>query len=233
MALWQGRRPGAQFCAAQLGAHERGASVGVVLFLGEQLPVKAGAGVVAGGSYEFEVTALDSNGCPGKRHFSIDVYQPVTPEKCHCYTLIVKIDPTLLNKKRLPPDKHDFGVGFEWRMTCSPHGIGGCQGELEFKPPKIIAGTLPKSRGLHLSLGGIHTSVCSGPCNKTTFGRFEIKLRSRDQLNKLFGRVLAFRIDTNCRVFEVEQVEVFVDKHGVLRRPPPGFKLNSRLPPKR
>ncbi len=107
-------------------------------------------------------------------------------------------------------------------MEYSPGGSGGCQAEIEFKPPKIIAGTLPKSRtGLHLALGGIHTSVCKGPCGKTVFGRFEIKLRSRDQLNKLFGRVLAFTVEIRCSAKTLrEQVNVFVDKHGVLRRPP-------------
>jgi hypothetical protein len=170
------------------------------------------------GTYEFDVTALDSNGCPGTRHFSIDVYQPVTPA-CNCIRIKVKIDPTLLNKKHLAPDKHDFGVGFSWRMQCSTGGSGGCKGEIEFKPPEVIAGSLPKSRGLHLSLGGVHTSICSGPCNTTTFGRFEIKLRSRDQLNKLFGRVLAFTVVTRCNGTEKrQQVNVFVDEHGVFRR---------------
>jgi hypothetical protein len=183
----------------------------------------------ASGTFKFVVSAFDSNHCPGTRSYSIDVYQPVTPRKCHCLYIYTLIDKTVLNKKRLPPDKQDFGIGFEWGMDCT-RGNGGCHGTVGIKPPEIFAGTLPKSpTGLHLSLA-IDTILCKGPCHGTAFGRFEVKLRSRDQLNKLFGRVLAFKLVTNCPggVSFSNEVNVFIDKHGVVRRPPRGFKLTSR-----
>jgi len=41
---------------------------------------------------------------------------PPQTKPCVCGSLSIKLDPTLLNKKGLRSDKHDFGVGFAWAM---------------------------------------------------------------------------------------------------------------------
>jgi hypothetical protein len=141
----------------------------------------------------------------------------VVPKPCKCQKISVKLDGTLLNKRRLRSDKHDFGVGFTWRMTCSK-GTGGCTAVLGFQPPVIRAGTLPKVPGLKLNLKRL-TFVCKSACHSSTTGRFEIKMNSRSQLNKLFGRTLAFTVTTSCGGVPFRYpVRVFVDNSGGLHR---------------
>jgi hypothetical protein len=148
---------------------------------------------------------------------------PPPPEKtkpkakpCKCKKISVKLDPTLINKRRLRSDKHAFGVGFTWRMTCS-EGKGGCTAALSFQPPKIRAGSLPRAPGLKLNLSTL-SFVCKAACHTSTTGRFEIKMTSREQLNKLFGRTLAFTITTKCNgAIKKYQVNVFVDTSGRLQ----------------
>lgn len=140
---------------------------------------------------------------------------------CHCEKMTVKLDPTLLNRKRLRPDQHAFGVGFTWRMTCSK-GNGGCKGTVIFAPPRILAGTLPAPKnGLRLNLKTL-TFACKSACRTSTQGRFEIKMSSRAQLNQLFGRTLAYTVRLLCPGGKgaTVQVKVFVDQHGVLRTHP-------------
>lgn len=140
---------------------------------------------------------------------------------CHCERMTVKLDPTLLNKKGLRPDRHAFGVGFTWRMTCS-RGTGGCKGTVVFSPPRILAGTLPApANGLRLNLKKL-TFACKSACRTSTQGRFEIKMLSREQLNKLFGHTLAYTVRLICPGGKgaTVQVRVFVDQHGVLRAHP-------------
>jgi streptogramin lyase len=139
---------------------------------------------------------------------------PVTPGKCQCAKLTIKLDPTLLNKK-IPPHKHDFGVGISWRMTCS-EGSGGCKATVYFLPPEVLAGSVPVSRGLKLNIKRLNF-VCTGPCNTSKTGRFEIKMHSRDQLNKLFGRTLAFAVTGSCAGPAAKVVNVFIDNTGRLR----------------
>ena len=144
--------------------------------------------------------------------------------KCQCTKLTVKIDGNLLKKKALPPDKQDFGVGFTWTMTCNA-GAGGCTGRVDFLPPKILAGSLPKPKGnLHLNITR-KTISCAGPCNAATTGRFEIKMKSTAQLNQLFGRTMAYQVRLWCIVDgqPVSQgavtIKVRVDQKGTLRSP--------------
>jgi hypothetical protein len=155
---------------------------------------------------------------------------PTTPPKpeekkkgpCHCQKLTVKLDPTLINKKHLRPDKHGFGVGFTWRLTCS-QGEGGCTGRIVFAPPKIFAGSLPQpSNGLRLNLK-VTALECKSACQTSTQGRFEVKVKSRDQLNKMFGRTLAYSLRLTCPggASSTVRVKVFVDHKGILRLPPP------------
>ncbi len=136
-----------------------------------------------------------------------------------CSRIKLKLDPTLLNKKRLRPDQHDFGVGFVWRMTCTS-GNGGCTATVSFRPPKVFAGSVPvPASNFHLNIKRV-TFTCGGPCGKSTTGRLQIKMLSRAQLSSLFGRTLASRIVTRCAgVTRVATVRVFIDDHGVLRRP--------------
>jgi Putative Ig domain len=171
------------------------------------------------GTYNFVVNVLDANNCPGTRSFMIDVFQPVTPAPCKCSVLKLKLDPTLLNMKGLAPDKHDFGVGFVWRMTCTTGG-GGCTATILFRPPVVFAGAVPLPKhNFHLNVKRM-TFTCSGPCATSTTGRFQIKMLSRGQLNTLFGRTLAYQVVTKCGgVTKVITVKVFIDDHGVLRRP--------------
>lgn len=175
------------------------------------------------GTYNFVVNVIDANGCPGTGNFMITVFQPVTPKPtpCKCAKLTVKFDPTLLNKKGLRPDKHDFGVGIVWRMPCTS-GNGGCTAAMLFSPPEVFAGTVPLPKNnFHLALTRL-IGFCGGPCGKSTTGHFQIKMRSRGQLNTLFGRTLAYRVATHCGgVTKVVIVRVFINDHGVLRRPPP------------
>jgi hypothetical protein len=137
---------------------------------------------------------------------------------CKCMKFTIKLDPTLLNKKKLRSDKHSFGVGFTWRMTCS-EGAGGCAGTVTFSPPKILAGTLPKPKnGLRLNLK-VMKFKCNTACKTSTQGRFEVKMSSRDQLNKLFGRTLAFSVHLFCPLgpfSSTTRVKVFVDQKGAL-----------------
>lgn len=194
---------------------------------GGQLPpgiFLAANGVLSGtpttpGTYTFAVIAGDANGCLGIRNFTIDVFQPVKPPPCACSRIKLKLDPTLLNKKRLRPDQHDFGVGFVWRMTCTS-GNGGCTATVSFRPPKVFAGSVPvPASNFHLNIKRV-TFTCGGPCGKSTTGRLQIKMLSRAQLSSLFGRTLAYRIVTRCAgVTRVATVRVFIDDHGVLRRP--------------
>ena len=149
--------------------------------------------------------------------------------KCRCTKVNVSIDPTLLNRRALRPDKHDFGVGFKWTMLCGPvsNNIaakikGGCSATVTFLPPEVLAGAVPNPpQNFRLNLQRV-TFVCANVKCTGKSGRFEIKMKSRDQLNKLFGRTLAFRIRTRCfGVVRTLAVRVFVDSNGVLRRPPP------------
>jgi hypothetical protein len=171
------------------------------------------------GTYNLVVNVLDANNCPGTRSFMIDVFQPVTPAPSKCSVLRLKLDPTLLNKKGLAPDKHDFGVGFEWRMTCTTGG-GHCKATISFRPPVVFAGSVPlPKQNFHLNVKRM-TFTCSSPCMTSTTGRFEIKMLSRSRLNTLFGRTLAYHVVTKCGgVKKVVTVKVFIDDHGVLRRP--------------
>jgi hypothetical protein len=128
------------------------------------------------------------------------------------------LDPTLLNKRRVRSDKHAFGVGFTWRLTCSA-GTGSCIGRIFFSPPRILAGSLPKPRrGPRLNLTALEVK-CATPCQTSTQGRFEIKMKSRDQLNKLFGRALSISLILECPEGPSTKVDVkvFVDQRGVLR----------------
>ncbi len=141
--------------------------------------------------------------------------KPPPKKPCKCQKISVALDPTLINKRRVRSDQHDFGVGFTWRMTCSK-GNGGCAAVLDFLPPVIRAGSLPKVRGLKLNLTRV-SFACAAACQKSTTGRFEIKMTSRQQLNKLFGRTLAFTIVTHCSGATFRYlVNVFVDKSGRL-----------------
>jgi hypothetical protein len=140
-------------------------------------------------------------------------------QPCHCEAFSIKLDGTLLHKKKLRPDQHAFGIGFTWRLTCS-EGTGSCIAYAHLLPPKILAGTLPKpKKGPHLNLKVLAVK-CAGPCKKSTQGRFEVKMSSRAQLNKLFGRTLAFSVILECPQgppSTMVSVNVFVDKKGRLR----------------
>jgi hypothetical protein len=183
----------------------------------------AANGVLSGtpttaGTYTFTVDVVDANGCPGTGSFTIDVYQPVKPPPCKCAKLTIKLDPTLLNKKGLPADKHDFGVGFTWRMTCTA-GSGGCKATILFRPPQVFAGSVPvPASNFHLNIKRL-TFTCNGPCGKSKVGRFQIKMLSRGQLNTLFGRTLVYSVRLKCGgLFRTVKVRLFIDDSGVLRR---------------
>jgi hypothetical protein len=148
---------------------------------------------------------------------------PPPPDDCRCTNMSVSIDPTLLQKRRLPRAKQDFGVGFTWSMRCDA-GTGGCRGRVDFLPPKILAGSLPPPKG-NFRLNIKRASVnCVGQCAQTKVGRFEIKMRSSRQLNQLFGRTLAFQVRLFCIVDGqpvakgTRTVRVRVDQTGRLRR---------------
>jgi hypothetical protein len=142
---------------------------------------------------------------------------PATP--CKCQGVSVSLDPALGLKRRLGSRRHAFGVGFTWHMTCTP-GTGGCAGTLQFTPPVIRAGTLPAARGLKLNLTTLNLE-CKSACGTSTSGRFEIKMRSRAQLRRLFGRTLAFTIYTSCGGAASRiQVNVLIDRSGHVRAAP-------------
>lgn len=149
---------------------------------------------------------------------------PPPPKKCRCTKLTAKIDPSLLQERRLAGAKQDFGIGFSWTMTCDA-GAGGCRGRIDFLPPEVIAGSLPKPRGTFRLNIRRATIACVGQCNRTQPGRFEVKMRSSRQLNVLFGRTLAFRIRLFCIVdgqpvpAGQRTVRVRVDQTGRLRVP--------------
>jgi hypothetical protein len=140
-------------------------------------------------------------------------------KKCRCVSLTVKLDPTLLNKKHLPPDQHNFGVGLRWVMRCTD-GTTGCSSTVFFEPPKIIAGTAgPAVNNIHLAITKL-TFLCKGPCGAPSFGAFQIKMLSPGQLKLLYGHTVAYRVKTVCgKVATVTTVRVFIDQFGVLRTP--------------
>jgi hypothetical protein len=85
--------------------------------------------------------------------------KPPNPKPCHCLTSpfgnpILKLDPTILNKKHLPPDKHNFGMGMDWFLFCS-QGTGACNGYVWINPAaKLLTGKDMMSRpGLRLARG--------------------------------------------------------------------------------
>jgi hypothetical protein len=136
---------------------------------------------------------------------------------CKCNKIAVSIDPTLLKKRRLSSHKHTFGVGFTWRMECT-QGAGGCAATLIFKPPAILVGRHRGEKPLKLGLETL-TFECKTACHTSMQGRFEIKMRSRRQLNRLFGRTLAFAIETSCGGASFRYlVNVFVDSSGHLQQ---------------
>ena len=141
---------------------------------------------------------------------------PPTEKPCKCADLTVTVDGPLLTKKVLRPTKHDFGISFSWDMTCS-EGKGGCKGVVQFQPPQILAGTLPKpSNALHLNVK-TKTFICKADCGAGDTGSFEVKMLSRDQLKKLFGRKLAFSIKTICAgTVRTTKLSVFVSQRGKL-----------------
>lgn len=149
---------------------------------------------------------------------------PVTPgpgggaKPCKCKKMSVKLDGTLINKApRIAPDDHDFGVGIQWFMTCSS-GQGTCKGTVNFSPPEILAGELPKpTQNLRLNLKKL-AFICQGPCGKSKTGRFEIKMLSREQLRVLFGRTLAYTVKTKCgATVKTTKVRVSINQNGKLR----------------
>lgn len=152
-----------------------------------------------------------------------DVSVPVTgpapppPKPCKCVKLNLAIDGTLLTKQRVPPDRNDFGVGFAWKMTCSA-GAGTCKATIVFRPPEILAGTLPEPpNNLRLNIKR-KTFICQGPCAKSKTGKFQIKMLFRDQLNVLFGRTLAYSITTKCAgVTKTVKIKVSVDQNGRMK----------------
>lgn len=134
---------------------------------------------------------------------------------CECQTIELFVDKTLLRKRRVPSNKRTFGVGFTWHLTCTK-GRGGCVEFLTFRPPTVIVGRHRHEKPLKLKLDTF-TFVCSTACNTSTFGRFEIKMKSRRQLNRIFGKTLAFEIDFSCGPFTfVYLTEVMVDDSGRL-----------------
>jgi hypothetical protein len=138
-------------------------------------------------------------------------------QKCRCVSLKVKLDPTLLNKKHLPPDQHAFGVGLTWVMRCTD-GTRGCSSTVFFEPPKILAGTAgPAVNNIHLAITKL-TFLCKGPCGAPSFGAFQIKMLSPGQLKLLYGHTVAYRIKTVCgNATTITAVRVFIDQLGVLR----------------
>jgi hypothetical protein len=144
---------------------------------------------------------------------------PTTADKpCKCKKLNVKLDGTLINKApRIAIDDHDFGVGFQWFLTCTK-GKGKCKGTITFAPPEILAGELPKPKqNLLLNIKKLGF-VCQAPCAKSTTKKFEIKMLSRDQLRTMFGRTLAYTLKTKCgNTTKTIKVMVSINQNGKLR----------------
>ncbi len=143
--------------------------------------------------------------------------EKVKAKPCKCNKIKVTIDKTLLGKRRVPSNKQTFGVGFKWRMECT-EGKGGCTATLRFRPPVVLVGKHKGEKPLKLKLKSL-TFVCKTLCKTSTEGRFEIKMRSREQLNKLFGKTLAFTIETSCSGVSWRYlINVFVDGSGHLHQ---------------
>jgi hypothetical protein len=151
----------------------------------------------------------------------IVLHTPKTEKtRCKCVAMTLKVDPTLINGKKLPPTGRNFGIGFTWTMTCNAGVVSGCKGVVNFIPPTILAGSLPApTNGLHLNLTRM-TFTCPGLCAKSRLGRFQVQMSSKDQLNQLFGRELAFVIRFHCVVpgapVTTFPVRVMVSKTGAL-----------------
>ncbi|HZQ81621.1 MAG TPA: hypothetical protein VFB25_06565 [Gaiellaceae bacterium] len=139
---------------------------------------------------------------------------------CKCISLAVKLAPSLFTKPRLRADQQGFGIGFQWTMGCNG-GKGKCDGTVYIEPPEVLAGSVPVPRStIHLDVHELSVS-CTAKCGGVSSGRAAVQMTSTGQLNKLFGRTLAFRIITVCwRKKTSQTVKVFIDQTGRFRPAP-------------
>jgi hypothetical protein len=145
---------------------------------------------------------------------------PPLKTKCKCVKMTLGVAPAVLAGQKLSPTGSNLGVSFKWTMTCSPGNtqISDCKGNVFFSPPTILAGSLPRPpNGLKLDIRA-RQFICKGPCNKSVTGSFQIQMSSKSQLNKLFGRTLAFTIKYGCpgAPLATFRVNVKISKTGVM-----------------
>ena len=97
-------------------------------------------------------------------------------------------------------------------------------------PPEIIAGTGGKPlHNLHLVLENAENSPngenlrfeCKALCSETVKGHFLVKMRSKYQLNKMFGHEMAYTVKADCGsgIVSEEQVDVLINGNGLLELP--------------
>jgi hypothetical protein len=164
-------------------------------------------------------TCSVASGCDGNGSSAVDGQKRLTPGVCKESALAIKPDPAMMNNREVRPGQRAFGMSFMWKMSVTG-GSAGCRGALSFGSPVVLSGAtaMPK-RELRLSARTV-TFRCSRQCSKVLTGRLQIKVLSHKQLNMLLGRTLAYRVTTtSAGVSNTHTMRVFVDGHGVLRRP--------------
>lgn len=81
----------------------------------------------------------------------------------------------------------------------------------------MLAGSLPTPpNNLHLDMRPF-TLLCKAQCKSGQSGKFQVKMSSRSQLNKLFGRTFAYSVRTTCSgVTSETKIPVLVGRNGSL-----------------
>ena len=152
--------------------------------------------------------AFDANDCAVTGSYILQVHLASSNAPCRCAALTVKVDPSLINIKKLSQHARSLALRFNWTMICTT-GAGHCAAKATF------TGVAPRILKLNH-----HTRKfsCTGTCPKSTRGHWTVKLASKKQLRKLYGQTLAFTVRIQCLAITTQQVvKVAVDKHGILR----------------
>ncbi|HEU0303072.1 MAG TPA: hypothetical protein VFR32_00690 [Gaiellaceae bacterium] len=156
-----------------------------------------------------------TQGASNHQPFWVSTAKP-KPRPCKCKSLTAQFLPTLLKNNRLQPDRHDFGIGFKWKIVCTK-GKGGCTGTINVMSPQVFVDKIKQPQGALKIAADSFQFGCAGPCGGSRSKTVTIKMRSRDQLTKLIGQEFAFQVRTRCSgVVKTFRVQVLVDAKGGL-----------------
>jgi Tol biopolymer transport system component len=160
-----------------------------------------------------ETERVLTEGAGNSRPFWVATVPP-PPKKCTCKSLTVDFLPTLLKNNRLQPDRHDFGIGFQWTLRCTK-GAGECDGAIKVLSPQVFVDKVKQPPGALKIAADSFQFACKGPCGAARTRTVKVKMISRDQLTKLIGQEFAFEVRTVCAGKTTPyRVRVLVDSRG-------------------